>query len=151
MSSINSIPSVNTVLPSSTDTVSGSSASSLSQSDFLKLLVTQMQSQDPMNPTNSQDLLTQTVQLSTLQSNNTLQKTLSALQTNQTLSEASSMLGRQVTIQTTSSSGTTTPITGVVSGVDISSGTPQVVVNGVSYDLSLVTSIATSTSTTANQ
>jgi flagellar basal-body rod modification protein FlgD len=152
MSSVNAIANLNSTLQSGTDTTAGSSsASSLSQADFLKLLVTQMESQDPMNPTNSQDLLTQTVQLSTLQSNNTLQTTLSQLQTSQALSEASSMLGRQVTIQTGSSSGTATPITGLVTGVDMSSGSPQVVVNGVSYDLSQVTALSTSTSTSANQ
>jgi flagellar basal-body rod modification protein FlgD len=65
---VNSTSSINTGLQTSTDTTS-TSTQTLTQADFLKLLVAQMTSQDPLNPTSSQDLLTQTVQLSTLQSN----------------------------------------------------------------------------------
>jgi flagellar basal-body rod modification protein FlgD len=111
----------------------------LSQADFLKLLVTQMTSQDPLNPTDSQDLLTQTVQLSTLQSNMSLQTALTQLQSSQTLAQASSMLGQQVTLQGDSQSTTTQ---GVVTSIDVSSGTPMIVVNGTSYDLSNVISIS---------
>ena len=101
-----------------------------------------MTSQDPLNPTSSQDLLTQTVQLSTLQSNTSLQTTLTQLQSNQSLSQASSLLGRQVTLQ--SGSSTTQ---GIVSGVDLSSGIPLIMVGGTAYDLSEVLSISTPTST----
>lgn len=128
---VNSTSSINTGLQTSTDTTS-TSTQTLTQADFLKLLVAQMTSQDPLNPTSSQDLLTQTVQLSTLQSNTSLQSTMTQLQGNQTLAEASSLLGRQVTVQADSSN----TAQGVVSGVDLSSGTPQIIVNGTSYSLS---------------
>jgi len=134
---VNSTSSINAGLQASTDTTA--TAKTLSQADFLKLLVAQMTSQDPLNPTNSQDLLTQTVQLSTLQSNTTLQSTLTQLGGNQALTQASSLLGRQVTVQTSS----TTTAQGVVSGVDLSTGTPEIVVNGTSYNLSQVLSIST--------
>jgi flagellar basal-body rod modification protein FlgD len=135
---VNSTSSINTGLQTSTDTTS-TSTQTLTQADFLKLLVAQMTSQDPLNPTSSQDLLTQTVQLSTLQSNTSLQSTMTQLQGNQTLAEASSLLGRQVTVQADSSN----TAQGVVSGVDLSSGTPQIIVNGTSYSLSQVISIST--------
>lgn len=135
---VNSTSSINTGLQTSTDTTS-TSTQTLTRADFLKLLVAQMTSQDPLNPTSSQDLLTQTVQLSTLQSNTSLQSTMTQLQGNQTLAEASSLLGRQVTVQADSSN----TAQGVVSGVDLSSGTPQIIVNGTSYSLSQVISIST--------
>ena len=135
---VNSTSSINTGLQTSTDTTS-TSTQTLTQADFLKLLVAQMTSQDPLNPTSSQDLLTQTVQLSTLQSNTSLQSTMTQLQGNQTLAEASSLLGRQVAVQADSSN----TAQGVVSGVDLSSGTPQIIVNGTSYSLSQVISIST--------
>jgi flagellar basal-body rod modification protein FlgD len=135
---VNSTSSINTGLQTSTDTTS-TSTQTLTQADFLKLLVAQMTSQDPLNPTSSQDLLTQTVQLSTLQSNTSLQSTMTQLQGNQTLAEASSLLGRQVTVQADSSN----TAQGVVSGVDLSSGTPQIIVNGTSYSLNQVISIST--------
>ena len=111
----------------------------LSQQDFLKLLVAQMTSQDPLNPTTSQDLLTQTVQLSTLQSNNSLQTTLNSLQNSQSLAQAGSLLGRQVVLQVDPQ--TTTQ--GVVSGVDVSGGLPMLVVNGTEYSLGQVLAIST--------
>jgi flagellar basal-body rod modification protein FlgD len=140
--STNSVSGVNSVAQNSTDTVAPTSSQTLSQADFLKLLVAQMTSQDPLNPTSSQDLLTQTVQLSTLQSNTSLQTTLTQLQSNQSLTQAGSLLGRQVTLQ--SGSSTTQ---GVVSGVDLSSGIPLIMVGGTAYDLSEVLSISTPTST----
>ena len=132
------------VTPGSTSTDSSSSAGkTLSQADFLKLLVAQMTAQDPLNPSNNQDLLSQTVQLSTLQSNTSLQSIMTQLQSSQGLTQAGALLGRNVTVQ---ASGTTTA-QGVVSSVDIASGTPMIVVNGVSYGMDKVLSISTPTQT----
>src|SRR6185436_19431858 len=75
----------------------------LSQDDFLKLLVAQM------------------IQFSTLQGNNSMQTALSSLQSNQSLLQANSLLGRQVTLD----AGDGVTAQGVVSGVDVSSGTAQ--------------------------
>jgi flagellar basal-body rod modification protein FlgD len=111
----------------------------LSQNDFLKLLVAQMTSQDPMNPTSNQDLLTQTAQLSTLQSNTALQSTLTQLLNSQSLAQAGTLLGRQVTLQV----NPTTQTQGVVSGVNLDSGAAHIVVNGVAYGLGQVISIST--------
>jgi flagellar basal-body rod modification protein FlgD len=142
--SVNSISNIasNTAGTAAAST-SSSPTQSLSQADFLKLLVAQMTSQDPLNPTDSQNILTQTVQLSTLQSNTTLQSTLAQLNSNQSLSQASSMLGRQVTLQVDN----TTTAQGVVSSIDVSSGTPMIVVNGTEYSLDQVISISTPSAT----
>src|SRR3954452_4954204 len=71
----------------------------LSQQDFLKLLVTQMTSQDPMKPTDSQDLLSQMTQFSTLNANTSMQTQLAQMQALNEFSEAGSLLGKQVTLQ----------------------------------------------------
>jgi flagellar basal-body rod modification protein FlgD len=115
----------------------------LSQQDFLKLLVTQMTSQDPMNPINNQDMLSQMVQFSTLNANTTMQTTLGQLQQSQNLVQATALLGREVTLQVDSS----TTAQGVVSGVDTSLSTPQIVVNGQSYTLDKVLSVSNATTT----
>jgi flagellar basal-body rod modification protein FlgD len=137
--SVTSTSSINSNSPTSTDTLSGLTTQVMSQQDFLKLLVAQMTAQDPLNPMTNQDLLAQTVQFSTLQSNTDLQNTLTQMQTGQNLAQADSLLGRQVALQV--DSNTTTQ--GTVSGIDVSSGTPMIVVNGVSYNLSQVLSIST--------
>ena len=119
------------------DAVSSATSQTLSEQDFLNLLVTQMTSQDPMNPMTNQDMLSQMVQFSTLQGNTALQSTLAGMQSAQALLEADSMIGQQVNLQVDKS----TTAQGVVSGVDLSSGTPQIVVNGQSYDLGKVQTI----------
>ena len=139
---VNATTNVSNTTSTATDATS-SSAQTLSQADFLKLLVAQMTAQDPLNPTSNQDLLTQTAQLSTLQSNATLQTTLTQLQTSQGLTEAGALLGRNVTVQATP----TTTQQGTVSSIDVSSGTPMLVVNGTSYPLSQVLSISSPTAT----
>jgi flagellar basal-body rod modification protein FlgD len=137
-----SVPSItnNTATNPATagDVFTSAASKTLSEQDFLNLLVTQMTSQDPLNPMTNQDMLSQMVQFSTLQGNTAMQSTLAGMQSGQALSEANSMIGKQVNLQTDSNGGTTQ---GVVSGVDLSSGTPQIVVNGQSYNLNQVLAI----------
>jgi flagellar basal-body rod modification protein FlgD len=115
----------------------------LSQQDFLNLLVTQMTSQDPLKPIDNQDMLSQMVQFSTLNANTTMQSTLGQLQVGQDFSQATSLMGRQVTLQVDGS--TTTQ--GIVTGIDTSGSAPQITVNGQSYTLSQVLSVANAPTT----
>ena len=119
------------------DAFSSAASKTLSEQDFLNLLVTQMTSQDPMNPMTNQDMLSQMVQFSTLQGNTAMQSTLAGMQSGQAFSEANSMIGKQVNLLLDSKGNTTQ---GVVSGVDLSSGAPNIIVNGQSYGLSQVIS-----------
>jgi flagellar basal-body rod modification protein FlgD len=110
----------------------------LSQQDFLKLLVTQMTSQDPLKPTDAQDLLSQMTQFSTLNANNALQTQLGQMQNLNEFSEAGNLLGKQVMLQVSD----TATAQGVVTGVDTSGSVPQIIVNGQSYSLAQVLSVA---------
>jgi flagellar basal-body rod modification protein FlgD len=110
----------------------------LSQQDFLKLLVTQMTSQDPLKPTDAQDLLSQMTQFSTLNANTALQTQLGQMQNLNEFSEAGNLLGKQVMLQVSD----TATAQGVVSGVDTSGSVPQIIVNGQSYSLAQVLSVA---------
>jgi flagellar basal-body rod modification protein FlgD len=115
----------------------------LSQQDFLKLLVAQMTSQDPMKPTDSQDLLSQMTQFSTLNANNSIQTQLGQMQTLNEFSEAGSLLGKQITLQVSD----TATAQGVVTGVDTSGDVPKIIVDGHSYSLAQVLSVANPTPT----
>jgi flagellar basal-body rod modification protein FlgD len=109
----------------------------LSQANFLQLLVTQMSSQDPLNPQSDTDFAAQLAQFSALQQSQNMSQDMSVLQAN-------SMMGEMVTVAPSDGSA---PVTGQVSGVQISSGTPVVMVNGQTYNLSQVTAIAPPVST----
>jgi flagellar basal-body rod modification protein FlgD len=115
----------------------------LSQQDFLNLLVTQMTSQDPLKPMDSQDMLAQMVQFSTLNANTTMQSTLGQMQTGQDFSQATALLGRQVTLQVDDS----TTAQGVVTGINTAGSVPQITVNGQSYTLSQVLSVTNAPTT----
>jgi flagellar basal-body rod modification protein FlgD len=115
-----------------------SSKELLGQEDFIRLLVSQMTSQDPLNPMSNQDMLAQMVQFSTLQQNTGLQAELARMQTTQSLTQANAMLGRQVTLLTESG-----VVEGIVSGVSIEDGGAKVVVNETAYNLDQVMSITT--------
>lgn len=121
--------------------VSSAVTQTLSQQDFLKLLVSQMTSQDPLNPTNSQDLLSQMTEFSTLNANTSMQTQLASMQSLNQFSEAGNLLGKQVTLQVDSN----TVANGVVSGVDTSGSVPGIIVNGQTYSLAQVISVANAT------
>jgi flagellar basal-body rod modification protein FlgD len=146
MSSIASI-NTNTAANAQTtnDAITSAATQTLSEQDFLNLLVTQMTQQDPLNPETNEDLLSQMVGFSTLASNTTTQTDMSQMAASQTFSEATALIGSQVNLQVDANGDTTQ---GVVSGVDASSGTAQIVVNGQSYSLSQVLSVIPPATTT---
>jgi flagellar basal-body rod modification protein FlgD len=111
----------------------------LNQADFLKLLVTQMTSQDPLNPQSDTAFAAQLAQFSALQQTTTMSGNIQGLQAN-------SLIGRTVSVAAADNSGNSS--TGVVSGIEFDSGTPEVLVNGQPYGISQITSILP-TATTA--
>lgn len=109
---------------------------SLGQEDFLKLLTVQLSKQDPMKPMEDTSFIAQMAQFSSLQQAETMSKNITDLKSSADFSSASSMLGRHVTVTTTNGD-----VTGDVTGVDATTGTPQLVIGGKSYPLSTVTRI----------
>jgi flagellar basal-body rod modification protein FlgD len=112
--------------------------STLTQNDFLKLLVAQMSAQDPLNPQSNTDFAAQMAQFSALQTSQSTQGEISLLQAGQQVQQANGLIGRSVTLQASNGS---TP-SGVVTGVQMVSGTPKIVVNGAFFDMSQVLSIS---------
>jgi flagellar basal-body rod modification protein FlgD len=123
-------------LAGTTNTAATSKA--LGQQDFLKLLVAQLSAQDPLNPQKDTDYLAQLAQFSSLEQTKSMQTDLAQLRSDQQMTQAQALLGRTVQIQT----GADTTITGRVQAVQIDAGTPKLSVNGLLYDLSQVTAIA---------
>jgi flagellar basal-body rod modification protein FlgD len=137
MSSVSSVTS-SAATTTADDTTARVTQKTLGESDFLKLLTTQMSNQDPMNPVSDTDQIAQLAQFSTLQSMNSL---LSSSQ----MTSANSMIGKTVTI-TDSTAGT---VTGTVDSVELTSGIVNVTVGGSQYAYTEITKVApTTTSTT---
>lgn len=120
-----------------------SPSQTLNQADFLNLLVTQMSSQDPLNPVSDTDFAAQLAQFSSLQETRPMATELQTL-------EANSLIGQTVTL-TPSTGGA--QVSGVVASVQILSGVPEIMVNGQIYNLSQISAVTPTlppTSTTSN-
>jgi flagellar basal-body rod modification protein FlgD len=137
MSTVSSITNTSTGSASS-DTVSGSQQT-LTQNDFLQLLVSQMENQDPLDPQSDTQMAAQMAQFTSLQQTTAMSSSLSMMQAN-------NLVGSTVNVTVDSQ----TSASGVVSGVAMVSGTPEVVVNGTDYPISEVTSITPATSSTGS-
>jgi flagellar basal-body rod modification protein FlgD len=110
----------------------------LNQEDFLQLVVAQMSNQDPMNPQKDTEFIAQMAQFSALEQSKAMQSDIAQLRSEQQLLQANALIGRAVELQ--DSQGAL--ITGTVSGVQVTAGTPQIVVNGQAHDLRALRSIA---------
>lgn len=82
---------------------------------FLGLLVTEMQNQDPLNPMDNSQLLTQISQIREIGSTNQLTETLSTLAVGQGLTMASSLIGKKISALNDEAE----EITGVVDRVSV--------------------------------
>jgi flagellar basal-body rod modification protein FlgD len=126
------VPSVTTATSgiNSTDSLTNNSQT-LNQQDFLKLLVSQMENQDPMNPQSDTQMAAQMAQFTSLTQSSAMSASLAMMQAN-------SLIGSTVTLQVDPK----TTAAGTVQGVVLQNGTPEILVNGTTYLLSQVTSVA---------
>jgi flagellar basal-body rod modification protein FlgD len=110
---------------SSTDASLSSQVNSqeLGQDAFLKLLVTQIQMQDPLEPLNAESFVAQLAQFSSVEQLESANLQLGIIQQADATSQALLLIGRNIA---TSDGGTT----GVVDGVVFSNGQPQLLVGG---------------------
>jgi flagellar basal-body rod modification protein FlgD len=123
---------------------SSTSASQIT-ANYLNLLITQLQNQDPLNPMDNNQMTSQMAQLSELQQMENMSSTFSQVLSSTQLQYATSLIGKDVSYTPT---GQTTAVTGQVQGVEMSSGTAMVIVNNQQVDPALITDIWNPTTTT---
>jgi flagellar basal-body rod modification protein FlgD len=108
---------------------------------FLKLLVTQLRYQDPLNPTDSSQFLAQSAQFTSLEKMQDVADRTGALLGAQLAFGASGLVGRNVTYQV--ADGTTS--SGTVSGVSFGPEGPVLDVNGEQVPIGTVLSVTDGT------
>lgn len=118
----------------------------LSSEDFMKLLITQLQNQDPSSPMDSDQLLNQISQMRTLQANLELEKSLKELAAGQQLStlgqqlsSATSLIGKNVTAVVGDDK---TEVIGQVESVVVKDGSTLLRINSQEIPLTSVTKVA---------
>lgn len=113
----------------------------LGQDDFLKLLIAQLTTQDPLSPQKDTEFISQMASFSSLEQTRSMQADIARLRADQQVLQANSLLGRTVEVQVDE----VTRTSGLVSAVLMEAGKPNVVVGDQSYDLSKVIVIAPAT------
>jgi flagellar basal-body rod modification protein FlgD len=100
-----------------------SSTPTLDYNDFLQLMIAQLQNQDPLNPTDSSEFMSQIAEFSNVEQGINANSKLDQLLVNSNISQASTMIGLQIT----GTDGTT----GIIQSVRIdSSGSTAVLTDG---------------------
>jgi len=108
---------------------------SLGKDDFLKLLITQMQNQDPTDPMDNTEFIAQMAEFSTLEQMTNMNANFEQLNTMLTSNNAMGTIGRTVEIDL----GDTTT-SGVVQAVTYGEN-PQVKVGNMYYDLKKIAAV----------
>lgn len=132
MSSVSAVNSTATATNSASDTTSRIPVQTLGQQDFLKLLVAQLTTQDPLKPQTDTEYIAQMAQFSSLEQSKSMQQDIALMREQQAISQASGLIGKEVMLL-----GEDDTVTqGVVSAVQIQDSSPKLIVGGQTYDLS---------------
>jgi flagellar basal-body rod modification protein FlgD len=127
---------INSVLSSQyasdTTTPTRQTSGEMGKDDFLKILVAQLQNQDPTQPMDNTQFISQMAQFSSLEQ-------MQQLTTSFSYSQAYALLGKSVSAQTTGEDGLPKIISGTVDGVVTLNNTPYLNIGGnyVSMDTPL--------------
>jgi flagellar basal-body rod modification protein FlgD len=117
----------------------GTDNGTLGKDDFLKLFVAQLQHQDPMNPMNDSEFMSQMASFSTLEQVSNLALANERIANNLTSTSAIGLIGRTVTYV----DGNDEIHTGTVEKVSTVDGKPSLTVAGVDgVDPSTITQVA---------
>ena len=115
----------------------------LGKDEFLKLLITELKHQDPTNPMNDREFISQMSQFSSLEQMLNLNNQLGNLISNLSFNSSFNLLGKGVEIDTgvVDSMGNTRIVNGIVESVRKVEGDVLVTINGESYSSSLITKV----------
>lgn len=119
-------------LPSSTQEKSQSNA--LDKDSFLKIFAAQLQYQNPAEPMDSSNLISQMAQFSMVEQLYNVSRVLEEMVQAQAFSQATSMIGHEVKLIT----GEGETVSGIVEKVNMQDDSIKVTVNGFIYDFSRV-------------
>jgi flagellar basal-body rod modification protein FlgD len=114
--------------PGTTGTTVSRTDNSLGQNDFLQLMMLQLKNQDPLNPSDPTQYLSELANFSTLQQETSIAASSQQSATEQSTAAALGLLGH--TVSYTDSSGATQ--SGAVQKIDFTSSGPTLTIGGQS-------------------
>lgn len=108
-------------LAGTTGQASASGFGTMRSEDFFKLLITEMQQQDPLEPTKTADMVNQISQIRSIELSQQLTSALTQMSNQQRTAGVSELIGKFITAQLKSDGGGTQEVRGIVTGVRIGS------------------------------
>ncbi|MGC4003565.1 MAG: flagellar hook capping FlgD N-terminal domain-containing protein [Pirellulales bacterium] len=111
--------------------------------DFLKLMISELQNQDPLNPADNTALLTQISQIRQVSASDKLTTTLDSVLLGQNLTSATSMIGKTVTALGDDNKD----VTGVIDKVTVAGGDVKIHIGDKSISLKNIREVVTPTTT----
>ena len=110
-------------------------------SDFLQLMVAQLQNQTIDNATDTTDMLNQLVQMSVVSMMSSVKTSLDTLTVSTTMTYAASLVGKTVTVGAYNDEGELEEVVGEVTGTGTYQGTQVIFINGEMYPLSSIMAV----------
>ena len=112
---------------SSTPVATGTANSNteLNSTDFLTLLTTELQNQDPLNPMDDTQSLAQLAQFTSVQSEQQLQTSFANFQSNFSVLQSASLVGQTVSVSAATANGGASTASGTVQAIQIIDGQPE--------------------------
>lgn len=121
MSTISPIANDYIIQPNSTQPVDD--PQSLDSNDFMDLMMTQLQNQNPMEPMENTEYIAQMAEFSALEQMQSMNNSINTMY-------AFGLMGKEVTVD----AGDGTTITGIVETVTMNNGSNYLEIDGVQYD-----------------
>jgi flagellar basal-body rod modification protein FlgD len=121
--------------------VTGAASANLTQTEFFTLITQQLQFQDPMEPTDNSEFVTQTTQMSQLTATQAMQSTSAN-------SQAASLVGENVTVIDPEDDTNNTTITGTVTSATLNGTDSYITIDDLQYPISSLKSVNVTPTTT---
>jgi flagellar basal-body rod modification protein FlgD len=138
------VPQTTPASTAATSAASSTAKPALGKQDFLKLLMAQLQNQDPLKPVDDTAMIAQMAQFSALEATQQLNATIQQTSNVQTVSSAGALIGKYV--QSALPDGTNT--SGAVTGVNFTTTagvvSPTLVIDGKDVDYSTIVKVSSS-------
>lgn len=89
-------PATNAMPPAPSTQYDGKGLADTNIDQFLKLMITELQNQDPLNPMKNGEMLQQLSEMRSIASNDKLTETLGAVMVGQNVTTASALIGKEI-------------------------------------------------------
>jgi len=134
------VPQAGTTSPTVASTTD--KTKSLGKQDFLKLLMAQLQNQDPMKPMDDTQMIAQMAQFSALEASQQLNATIQTNNNMQTIFQAGALIGKYIKANESDGTSTSGAVTSV--GFTTTDGVtaPSIKINGKDVDYSTITTVS---------